>query len=126
MKVQKIKFVLFVENFQQMKSFYHGVFGLEEVEGTKGWSELEFSDFILALDESDGVKIEETRLSFYVSDLQEACQRIIKYGGKITVDPEYKKGNPFRIGKATDPEGNMFYIAKEFSSESTAEAWTGI
>jgi predicted enzyme related to lactoylglutathione lyase len=126
MKLKKIKFVLYVKDFEKMKTFYQEVFGLNEVEGTKGWSELELGDFILALDSSSGVEIEETRLSFYVSDLQEACQRIIKYGGKITVEPEFTKGKAFRIGKAADPEGNHFYIAKEFDSESKAEGWSGI
>lgn len=126
MKLHKIKFVLYVEDFDKMKTFYQEVFGLPEIEGTKGWAELAFDDFVLALDQSERVNIEETHLSFYVSDLKKTIENAQAHGGKLLVEPEFGEHKTIAIAKISDPEGNFFYAAQEFDDESHAQGWSGI
>lgn len=125
MKLHKIKFVLYVEDFDVMKKFYQEVFDLPEIEGTKGWAELAFDDFVLALDHSEKVDIEETHLSFYVSDLKRVIEKVKALGGKVLVEPEFGENKTIAVAKISDPEGNFFYAAQEFDS-SHAKGWSGI
>jgi len=115
-QVELIKFLLVVEDMDRGLNFYRNVFGLEIASQSIHWSELRFGEVIIALHSGGSQERRKTGLSFQVGDIDAACQQVQQAGGKVLAEPESRPGEPIKLARALDPEGNEFDLT-EFVGE---------
>ncbi len=51
-------------------------------------------------------------MSVTVADLDTACGEVAAGGGKVTLKPESRPGEPIRLAKVADTEGNILSLAE--------------
>lgn len=112
MLVEKVKFVLMAQDMDRAVRFYREVIGLEPGSVSPYWSELSFGDAIVALHGGGSGELQETGLSFQVTDVHAACREVEAGGGSIRQLPEDRPGEPIRLAHAADPEGNGFLLTQ--------------
>lgn len=112
MKLEKIKYLLLVQDMKRSIAFYQSVFGLVPTVETEWWSELTFGDSIVALHGGGDPSQRSTDLSFQVDNIVAACRIIRENGGTIVGDPERREGEPIVLATFTDTEGNVVMLTQ--------------
>lgn len=112
MKLEKVKYVLMAQDMDRAVAFYVGTFGLKEGFVSPWWSELLFGDAIVALHGGGEGEQTATSLSFQVDDAAAACGVIEAAGGRILEPPVQREGEPIKLGRFSDPEGNLVMLTQ--------------
>ncbi|HSJ02183.1 MAG: VOC family protein [Verrucomicrobium sp.] len=112
MKLEKIKYVLMAQDMDRAVTFYTSVFGLEPAFVSEWWSELTFGDSIVALHGGGEGARQATCLSLQVDDATAACAAISAAGGTILDVPVQREGEPIKLGKFVDSEGNEVMLTE--------------
>ncbi len=104
--------MLFVTDMGRASRFYREAFGFSERYGSPDWTELAADGATVALHAGRKGGDVDTGLGLEVDDLEEACRRVTRAGGKVVKPPEDRPGEPIRLATAADPEGNRFSLAQ--------------
>ena len=112
MKIEALKFLLYVQDMERAVKFYRDTLGLRARLETPHWSELFFGDSILALHAGGTGQRTETGLSIQVAELDTACQEAEAGGASIESPPEARPGEPIKLATLRDPEGNVFSMSE--------------
>lgn len=112
MKLEKVKYVLMAQDMERAVAFYVGTFGLKEGFVSPWWSELLFGDAIVALHGGGEGEQSLTNLSLQVDDAVAACAIIESAGGTIVEPPVQREGEPIKLGRFADPEGNLVMLTQ--------------
>ena len=110
MNIESIKYMLMVQDMDRALSFYTGVIGLEVGYQSDFWSELRLGDAIVALHGGGSADTEETGLIFQVDNIEAAVREIENGGGRVVSRPSDPPGEPIRLARVVDPEGNAFSL----------------
>jgi predicted enzyme related to lactoylglutathione lyase len=112
MKLEKIKTLLLAADMQRALYFYEEVFGLSRAIESDYWSELSFGDAIVALHGGGDGTRNPTDLSFQVDNIEAACRRIERAGGKILTQPHRRPGEAIVLAVFGDTEGNEVMLTQ--------------
>lgn len=112
MQIECIKTLLYVQEMSRAIRFYRDVMGLKVKLESPGWSEVVRGDTIIGLHAGGDGTQTNMPLSFQVADLDSALQEIQRGGGKIVDLPESRPGEPIRLARFADPEGNVVMITQ--------------
>ena len=112
MKLQKIKYLLLVQDMDRALVFYSSVFGLAPTIKSEWWSELAFGDSIVALHGGGDRSERSTDLSLQVDNIVVACRLIRENGGSILTEPEKREGEPIVLATFNDTEGNAVMLTQ--------------
>jgi predicted enzyme related to lactoylglutathione lyase len=112
MAVEKVKFMLLAQDMGRAVKFYTGVFGLQEGFVSEHWSELLFGDAIIAFHGGGDATPNPTGLSIQVDDAAATAAAIIQGGGAILEQPEQREGEPIKLGRFRDAEGNEVMLTE--------------
>ena len=112
MKLQKIKYLLLVQDMERATAFYSKVFGLVPALLGEWWSELTFGDTIVALHGGGDHSQRSTDLSLQVDNIVAACRIIRENGGVIYSEPEKREGEPIVLATFGDTEGNVVMLTQ--------------
>lgn len=112
MKLQKVKYLLLVENMQRAIGFYRSVFGLEPTVENDWWSELSFGGTIIALHGGGDHGRRSTDLSLQVDNIVAACRIIRENGGTIVTEPDKRQDEPIVLAVFSDTEGNEVMLTQ--------------
>lgn len=110
--VEKIKFLLMVQDMDRALAFYQDVFGLQADTRSEHWSEMSFGEAVLALHGGGGDEERNTGLSFQVRDLESTCQQVVEVGGSVISEPASRPGEPIKLARLRDTEGNQFAVTQ--------------
>ena len=110
--VEVVKYMLMAKDMKREIVFYRDVIGLAIKFESPNWTELTFGDSIVALHGGGTGQHTKTGLSFQVSDLQSACESVSSGGGKIVEAPHSRKGEPIKLARLLDTEGNEFMMTQ--------------
>ena len=111
-KVTQTKFLLSANKMKRAIKFYQDVMGLEIKCQSTHWSELKFGDAIVTLHGGGSGKFHATGLSFTVTDIHQAVDRVSKNGGTVRSKPEDRGTEGIILASVTDTEGNGFMISQ--------------
>lgn len=112
MKLEKVKYVLLAQDMERAVAFYADTFGLTKSFVSPWWSELLFGDAIIALHGGGEGGQNVTSLSLQVDDVVEACAAIEAAGGTIVEPPVQREGEPIKLGRFADQEGNLVMLTQ--------------
>jgi predicted enzyme related to lactoylglutathione lyase len=112
MKLEKVKYMLLAQDMERAVAFYTETFGLEKSFVSPWWSELVFGDAIIALHGGGEGESNVTGLSLQVDDAEAACDDIQAAGGTVVETPVQREGEPIKLGRFTDPEGNLVMLTQ--------------
>jgi catechol 2,3-dioxygenase-like lactoylglutathione lyase family enzyme len=112
LRVQKFKYVLWVEQMSRAVAFYRDLLGLTVLMESDGWSELGRGDVIIGLHAGGTGADCRTGLSVQVEDLSRAVAELIAGGGSLASGPSANDDEPVRICEVRDPEGNLFMLTE--------------
>jgi predicted enzyme related to lactoylglutathione lyase len=112
MPVEKVKIMLFAQDMGRAVNFYTGVFGFQEDYVSEHWSELLFGDAIIAFHACSEEKLNVSGLSIQVDDALATAIAITQAGGTILEQPEQREGEPIKLGRFRDPEGNEVMLTE--------------
>lgn len=112
MKIDVIRFVLMAQDMGRAIAFYKDVVGLEVKFESPEWSELAFGDAIVALHGGGKGEFNNTGLSFQVGDLETPCKDVEAGGGRVLNGPSDRAGEPIKLARLADPEGNGFTLTQ--------------
>ncbi|MFZ4765684.1 MAG: VOC family protein [Roseimicrobium sp.] len=112
MVTQKIKHVLWAQDMERAVGFHVGVFGFTKGYISEHWSELTLGDAIVALHGDGDGSVRESNLSIQVDDAEAAVAAISAAGGFIVELPEQRLGEPIKLGKFRDTEGNEIMLTQ--------------
>ena len=110
MNVESVKYMLMVQDMGRALTFYTGVIGLEVGYQSEFWSELKVGDAIVALHGGGAGETDETGLIFQVGDIDEAVREVENGGGQVVSGPSDPPGEPIRLARVADTEGNRFSL----------------
>ena len=108
MKVERIYYMLMAEDMDRAVGFYRDVVGLAVKSTSRGWSELTHGDATVALHGGGAGERTKTGLGFVVSDIEAACREATGGGAKVLSGPEERPGEPIKLARLVDTEGNEF------------------
>lgn len=112
LNINAIKYVLWVQDMDRAVAFYTGVVGLAERFTSPGWSELSWGDTVIALHGGGDSTAKETGLSLQVDQLDTACTHIADHGGEVIDAPADRPGEPIRLARIADTEGNRVMLTQ--------------
>ena len=112
MQIECIKYLLYVQEMSRAVTFYRDVLGLTVRMESPGWSEVARGDAIIGLHSGGDGRQTATALSFQVADLDAALQEITHGGGRVVDPPESRPGEPIRLARFADPEGNVVMLTQ--------------
>ena len=112
MKVQRVIFMLMVQEMDRAIAFYRDVIGLDLQLHEGGWAELRHGDAIVALHGGGSGEYRSTGLGFTVADAAMACDEVRAAGGRLIRGPEERAGEGIILARLADPEGNGFDITQ--------------
>jgi predicted enzyme related to lactoylglutathione lyase len=112
MLIESIKYMHMVQNMGRAVSFYRDVLGLKVAFESPEWTELTFGTAIVALHGGGGGAYRKTGLSVQVRDIVSACKEIEAGGGKISLAPQIRPGEPIKLAEVMDTEGNAFSLTQ--------------
>ena len=112
LNINAVKVVLWAQDMPRAWAFYTDVLGLQQRFTSPGWSELAWGDAIIALHGGGDASIKETGLSLQVDDLDAACRHIADHGGSIIDPPMSRPGEPIRLARIADTEGNRLMLTQ--------------
>lgn len=110
MKIEAIKYVLWVQDMERAVRFYRDALGLAVQFESPNWTELGHGDSIIALHNGGSGIDTPTGLSFHVDDVFGACAAIRDSGGEIIEAPHVRPGESILLSRVTDTEGNEFML----------------
>lgn len=105
MDVQKIYFMVMVQDMDRAVAFYNSVIGLDVKLHSRNWSELGNDDAVIALHSGGNGECRLTGLGFTVADVAAACEEVSASGGRIINPPEGRVGEGIILARVADPEG---------------------
>ena len=112
MQIESVIFMLMAQDMDRAVAFYHDVVGLDLRSASPRWSELTRGDATVALHGGGDGEFHDTGLSFQVADLDAACQEVKRGGGRVVKSPEDRPGEPIRLARLADTEGNGFTMSQ--------------
>ena len=112
MDVQKIVFMLMVQEMDRAIAFYRDVIGLKLQLHEGNWAELGHADAVVALHGGGNGEYRPTGLGFTVADVAAACEEVSLGGGRIIQDPMERPGEGIVLACLVDPEGNGFDLTQ--------------
>ena len=108
MDVQRVVFMLMVQEMERAIAFYRDVIGLNLRLHAGNWAELGHDNAVVALHGGGSGEYSSTGLGFTVTDIVTACEEVSAAGGRIIRDPEERAGEGIILAHLVDPEGNGF------------------
>ena len=112
MKTEAVKYMLMAQDMERALSLHRTVFGLRLGFHSPWWSELHFGDAIVAFHGGHDGRPHATGLSYQVDDADEACRLVTAAGGMVLEPPVQRTGEPIRLARCRDGEGNEFAISQ--------------
>ena len=112
MNIERVKYVLTVQDMDRAIAFYRDVVGLKLLFSSAMWSEMAFGDAIVALHGGGSGELRRTGLSVQVEALDSAVREVERGGGRVTREPEARPGEPIRLAEVVDTEGNAFALTE--------------
>jgi predicted enzyme related to lactoylglutathione lyase len=112
MQIECVKYVLYVQDMTRAVRFYRDVLGLTARMESPGWSEVARGDAVIGLHSGGDGAETSTALSFQVADLDAALLEIARAGGRVVDSPESRPGEPIRLARFADPEGNVVMLTQ--------------
>ena len=112
MPVQKVKFMLIAQDMERAVKFYSSVFAFQEGFTSEHWSELLFGDAIIAFHGGGDGAPNPTGLSIQVDNAAATVAAITVAGGTILEAPEEREGEPIKLGRFRDAEGNEVMLTE--------------
>jgi len=112
MPVEKVKFMLLAQDMGRAVKFYTNVFGFQEGFVSEHWSELSFGDAVIAFHGGGDGAPNPTGLSVQVDDARATAAAIAVAGGTILEQPEQREGEPIKLGRFRDAEGNEVMLTE--------------
>lgn len=110
MKVEIVTYILFVQDVERAIAFYRDVIGLKVNFKSDSWTEMALVGANVALHGGGDGEFKDTGLSFQVEDIDLACTEVADGGGRVLSGPADRPGEPIRLAKLVDSEGNGFTI----------------
>ena len=112
MDVQRVVFMLMVQEMDRAIAFYRDVIGLKLQLHEGNWAELGHDDAVVALHGGGNGEYRSTGLAFTVADVAAACEEVRLGGGRIIQDPVERPVEGIILARLVDPEGNGFDLAQ--------------
>lgn len=112
MKLEKIKTLLLAADMPRALAFYETVFGLVRGVESAQWSELTLGDAVIALHGGGDGSRHATDLCLQVDNIEVACRRIERAGGKVLTAPHRTPGDPVVLAAFADTEGNEVMLTQ--------------
>lgn len=112
MNVTKTYVMLPVSHMRRAIEFYESVFGLPLLYETADWSELQCADTVSIALHGGMETGADSGLGFQVENLEEACRAVEAAGGAIRQEPQDRPGEPIRLARVADTEGNEISLAE--------------
>ena len=112
MDVQKVYFMVMVQDTDRAVAFYNEVMGLELKLHSRTSSELGNDHAVVALHAGDNGEYRITGLDFTVADLAAACEDVSAGCGRIINPPEERTGEGIILARVADSEGNGFSLTQ--------------
>uniref|UniRef100_A0A7C2JY62 Glyoxalase n=1 Tax=Schlesneria paludicola TaxID=360056 RepID=A0A7C2JY62_9PLAN len=110
MQVECVKYLLYVQDMSRAVAFHRDVLGLTVRMESPGWSEVARGDALIGLHAGGDGQQRVTALSFQVTDLDAALNEITSRGGRVVDPPESRPGEPIRLARFADTEGNVVML----------------
>ncbi len=110
MRIEALKFILSAQDMSRAVAFYRDALGLLPTYENEHWSELKWGDATLALHGGGTGEHKKSGLSVQVDDVEAACRAVTDAGGRVVAEPEERPGEPIRLARVVDTEGNEFAI----------------
>lgn len=98
--------MLLAQDMGRAVKFYTGVFGFQKGFISEHWSELLLGNAIIAFHGGGDGSPNPTGLSIQVDDASATAAAITQAGGTILEESEQREGEPIKLGRFRDPEGN--------------------
>ena len=115
MKVQRVYFMLMVQDMDRAMGFYRDAIGLDPRMQSRNWSELGSENTVVALHSGSDGEYRLTGLGFGVDDVVAACQQVTSGGGRIIKPPEEREGEGIILARVADTEGNGISLTQRTS-----------
>jgi predicted enzyme related to lactoylglutathione lyase len=112
MAVEKVKFMLMAENMDRALKFHTEVFGFTMGHQSDHWSELLHGDAVIAFHGGGDGSPHRTGLSIQVDDATATAAAIEAAGGTIIDTPYQQEGEPIKLGRFRDREGNEIMLTE--------------
>jgi predicted enzyme related to lactoylglutathione lyase len=112
MHIECVKYILYVQDMARAARFYRDVLGLKVRVESPHWSEVAFGDAIIGLHGGGDGSRTITALSVQVSDVDAALEEIRCAGGEVVDPPVARPGEPIRLARFADPEGNVVMMTQ--------------
>jgi lactoylglutathione lyase len=112
MNVEKLKYIIWAQDFDRAVRFYCEVFDAEVVRQSSVMAELRIAGSLLGIHSGGEGKRTWTGLSFQVADLMAGCALLKQHGGTILREPEDTPEEPAHLAMCADPEGNEIMLTK--------------
>jgi len=112
MKVEKVKYVLWVAEMDRAIRFYTELFGGSLSFRSDVWSEVVIAGATLGLHGDGEGKRTWTGLSFQLDDLRAGVDRLIAHGGELAKSLEEDGEEALHLALCVDPEGNEFMMTQ--------------
>ena len=112
MKPQKVKYMLMAQNMKRAVYFYTKVLGFELSFESEFWTELRFEDSTVALHGGWNGGRYPTGLSIQYLSVDKIYREVIEWGARKVQEPQSSPGEPVKIAKIRDPEGNEIMLTE--------------
>lgn len=112
MKVEKVKYVLWAEDWERCVNFYRDLFSGEVTFSSETWSEVVVAGVTIGIHGGGEGKRTWTGLSFQLDDLREGIARLPRFGGSLVLEPVDTPEEPIHLAMCIDPEGNEFMMTQ--------------
>lgn len=112
MKVEKVKYVLWAQDWERCLNFYRDLFGGEISFSSETWSEIVVAGATIGVHGGGEGKRTWTGLSFQLDDIREGIRRLPLHGGSLVSDPVDTPEEPIHLAMCVDTEGNEFMMTQ--------------
>ena len=112
MDIQKVVFMLMVQDMNRAIAFYTDVIGLKVRLHEANWAELGYDVAVVALHGGGDREHRSTGLGFTVADVAAACDEVSHGGGRVISGPEERAGEGIILAQLEDTEGNGIELAQ--------------
>ena len=112
MDVEKVMYILMVQDMDRSIDFYTNVMGFTTRSQSPNWSELAFGDFTLAIHGGGHGEGKSTGLAFTVADIESACREVEAGGGAVVKAPFAGDIPGLTQAVVADTEGNRLELGQ--------------
>jgi lactoylglutathione lyase len=112
MRVERLKYVIWVKDLTEAVRFYQSVFAAQILRQSDVMAELRIADGVLNLHGGGEGKRTWTGLAFQVDDLFETCSLLTAAGGSVLRPPADTPDEPAHLAMCVDPAGNEIMLTK--------------